>query len=117
MVIGDVADQGEQKSSSHKADEFGEQRSAHNDDQQPNKQLMYKDAGHCPNKSRVMRRRMNEWTANQTTKLPIKDRSKSEFTMLQAKSQQKSSDDICDPGANQEPFVITQIKKGRKSEL
>jgi hypothetical protein len=30
---GDIADQGEQKSSSHKADELGEQRSTHDDDQ------------------------------------------------------------------------------------
>jgi hypothetical protein len=64
-----------------------------------------------------MRRQMNEGTVNQATRLPIRDRSKSEFTMLRAKSQQKSSDDIYDLGASQERFVITRIKKGRKSEL
>jgi hypothetical protein len=50
-------------------------------------------------------------------RLSIRDRSKSEFTMLRAKSQQKSSEDIYDPGANKERFVITRIKKGTKSEL
>jgi hypothetical protein len=59
----------------------------------------------------------DERTPNQGTRLSFRDRSKSEFTMLRAKGQQKLSDDICDPGAKKQRFVITRIKKGKKSEL